>query len=317
MLTSVKLRTVVRRGGALLAAGLILTSCGWKGIANVPMPDGAGTGADTMTLYVQMPDTLALNVNSRVRVADVFVGSVRAIELKNWVATLTLDVQKDLKLPSNTLAKIGQTSLLGSQHVELDPPHGPVVCSAAEERGHHPAAELLVVPHHGAGAGEHRHHPDRWWHPEPRDHPDRDQQHPVGSRGSDPRVPRPVGHLHRRVERAARGHRPRHRFDEPVAVDRRAAQRHPGSRADRVPAVDQALRRYPRPVRRRGHRAGPDQQGSRRHAVAGEPGHPHQPAEPAAAAGPTGQGLALPGRCAEIAAHGSVQHRERAEGHQR
>ncbi len=27
-----------------------------------------------MTIYVQMPDTLALNVNSRVRVADVYVG---------------------------------------------------------------------------------------------------------------------------------------------------------------------------------------------------------------------------------------------------
>ena len=78
-----------------------------------------------MTIYVQMPDTLALNVNSRVRVADVFVGSVRKIELKNWVATLTLDVQSNLKLPSNTLAAIGQTSLLGSQHVELNPPPDP------------------------------------------------------------------------------------------------------------------------------------------------------------------------------------------------
>jgi phospholipid/cholesterol/gamma-HCH transport system substrate-binding protein len=124
-LRGLTLRSIVRRGGALFAAALVLTSCGWQGIANVPLPGGPGNGSDKMTIYVQMPDTLALNVNSRVRVADVFVGSVRAIELKNWVATLTLDVQPNLKLPKNTLAKIGQTSLLGSQHVQLDPPPDP------------------------------------------------------------------------------------------------------------------------------------------------------------------------------------------------
>ncbi|MBI3691117.1 MAG: MCE family protein, partial [Mycolicibacterium aromaticivorans] len=104
---------------------MILTSCGWRGIANVPMPGGPGTGSDTMTVYVQMPDTLALNVNSRVRVADVFVGSVRAIELKNWIPTLTLKLQPGVKLPANAIARIGQTSLLGTQHVELDPPPNP------------------------------------------------------------------------------------------------------------------------------------------------------------------------------------------------
>ncbi|MDT5267579.1 MAG: phospholipid/cholesterol/gamma-HCH transport system substrate-binding protein [Mycobacterium sp.] len=125
MFKRMRLGRMAKRVSAMLMIAVVLTSCGWKGIANVPMPGGAGTGQDTMTLYVQMPDTLALNVNSRVRVADVFVGSVRAIELKNWVATLTLDVQRDLKLPSNTLAKIGQTSLLGSQHVQLDLPPDP------------------------------------------------------------------------------------------------------------------------------------------------------------------------------------------------
>ena len=44
MSTRMKLRTVAKRGGVLLAAALILTSCGWKGIANVPVPGGAGTG---------------------------------------------------------------------------------------------------------------------------------------------------------------------------------------------------------------------------------------------------------------------------------
>ena len=72
-----------------------------------------------------MPDTLALNVNSRVRVADVYVGSVKAIQLKNWVATLTLDLQPGVKLPTNATAKIGQTSILGSQHIELNAPENP------------------------------------------------------------------------------------------------------------------------------------------------------------------------------------------------
>ena len=78
-----------------------------------------------MTIYVQMPDTLALNVNSRVRVADVYVGRVRAIELKNWVATLTLDLQPDVKLPENTLANDRSDQPLGSQHVQLDLPPDP------------------------------------------------------------------------------------------------------------------------------------------------------------------------------------------------
>jgi phospholipid/cholesterol/gamma-HCH transport system substrate-binding protein len=117
---------IARRTIALSVIALVLSSCGsWKGIANVPLPGGPGTGSNRLTVYVQMPDTLALNVNSRVRVADVYVGRVRSIELKNWVATLTLDLQPDVKLPQNALARIGQTSLLGSQHVELEPPPNP------------------------------------------------------------------------------------------------------------------------------------------------------------------------------------------------
>jgi phospholipid/cholesterol/gamma-HCH transport system substrate-binding protein len=125
-MTARKWSRFVIRAVALLGIAVVLTSCGgWRGIANVPLPGGPGTGTKKTTIYVQIPDTLALNVNSRVRVADVYVGRVRSIELKNWVATLTLDLQPDVKLPANTLAKIGQTSLLGSQHVQLDPPPNP------------------------------------------------------------------------------------------------------------------------------------------------------------------------------------------------
>jgi len=67
-------------------------------------------------------------------VADVFVGSIRNIELKNWVATLTLGLDKNVKLPKNATAKIGQTSLLGSQHIELAAPGRPVAAAAEERR---------------------------------------------------------------------------------------------------------------------------------------------------------------------------------------
>jgi phospholipid/cholesterol/gamma-HCH transport system substrate-binding protein len=119
-------RRALRAGVALLTAAVVLTACGsWRGIANVPMPGGPGTGKESYRIYVQVPDTLALNVNSRVRVADVFVGRVQAIELKNLIATLTIDLDKDVALPVNATAKIGQTSLLGSQHVELAAPPDP------------------------------------------------------------------------------------------------------------------------------------------------------------------------------------------------
>ncbi|ORV58792.1 virulence factor Mce family protein [Mycobacterium fragae] len=116
----------MKRALALLVTVVVLTSCGnWRGISNVPLPGGPGSGPGSYTIYVQIPNTLALNGNSRVLVADVFVGTVRAINLKNWVATLTLDLDKGVRLPKNATAKIGQTSLLGSQHVELAAPPNP------------------------------------------------------------------------------------------------------------------------------------------------------------------------------------------------
>src|SRR5271166_697866 len=113
------------QGLALLVAALVASSCGWRGISNVPIPGGPGSGAGSFTIDVQVPDTLAINGNSRVMVADVFVGSIRSIQLKNWIATLTLSLDKSVKLPKNATAKIGQTSLLGSQHMELAAPPNP------------------------------------------------------------------------------------------------------------------------------------------------------------------------------------------------
>ena len=119
------LRVLGRRGLIMAVTAMVLTSCGWRSIAAVPLDLGPGSQAGSETIYVQVADTLALNINSRVRVADVFVGTVRKIELKDWVPTLTLRVEPGVSLPANATAKIGQSSLLGTQHVELAAPPDP------------------------------------------------------------------------------------------------------------------------------------------------------------------------------------------------
>jgi phospholipid/cholesterol/gamma-HCH transport system substrate-binding protein len=57
-----------------------------------------------------------------VRVGDVSVGTVTKIERQGWHALVTMRVNGDVNLPANATAKMGQTSLLGSQHIELAPP---------------------------------------------------------------------------------------------------------------------------------------------------------------------------------------------------
>ena len=118
-------RRMGRRALLLFVTVMVLTSCGWRGIANLPLPVGPGTGKGATTVYVQVADTLALNTNSRVRVADVFVGTVREIKLQDWVPTLTLTLEPGIELPANATAKIGQSSILGTQHVELAAPADP------------------------------------------------------------------------------------------------------------------------------------------------------------------------------------------------
>ena len=67
---------------------------------------------------------VTIQQNTRVRVADVNVGNVTGIEVRDWHALVTMRIDGDVHLPANSTAKVGQTSLLGSQHIELAAPTG-------------------------------------------------------------------------------------------------------------------------------------------------------------------------------------------------
>ncbi|WP_072687005.1 MCE family protein [Rhodococcus marinonascens] len=115
---------------AAIALSLTLSGCEWEGLNSLPLPGTEGRGDDAYTVEIQMPNVTTLTQNSPVRVNDVTVGTVTGIDVQGWHALVSVSINGDVQLPANATAKIGQTSLLGSQHVELAPP----VDTAAEGR---------------------------------------------------------------------------------------------------------------------------------------------------------------------------------------
>jgi phospholipid/cholesterol/gamma-HCH transport system substrate-binding protein len=112
----------IRAAIGVVMVALALSGCGRGGLNSVPLPGVQGTGPGGFTIQAQMPDVDNIEPNSRVRVGDVNVGTVTKIERQGWHALVTMRLNGDVQLPANATAKLGQTSLLGSLHVELAPP---------------------------------------------------------------------------------------------------------------------------------------------------------------------------------------------------
>jgi phospholipid/cholesterol/gamma-HCH transport system substrate-binding protein len=109
-------------GGLCLAVSL--TGCSFQGLNSLPLPGAVGRGPDSVTYHVEVPNVSTLESNSPVLVNDVVVGSVGKMKVDNWHADVEISVKRDVVLPANAVATVGQTSLLGSMHLALNPPLG-------------------------------------------------------------------------------------------------------------------------------------------------------------------------------------------------
>jgi phospholipid/cholesterol/gamma-HCH transport system substrate-binding protein len=129
MLLPPRSRTLISTLAAVVAGGVALVlTLGWlPDITRVRLPGAAG-GADTYEVTARFRDALDLVPNSTVRVADVPVGRVTAIEVdrdaETYVALVRLAIDVDHDLPAGTAATIRSTSLLGEKYVALLAPAG-------------------------------------------------------------------------------------------------------------------------------------------------------------------------------------------------
>src|SRR6478735_7750587 len=118
---------MMRRALAISSLAALLAGCQFGGLNSLNMPGTAGHGSGSYKITVELPDVATLPQNSPVMVDDVTVGSVSGIEAVQrpdgtFYAAVQLSLDENVKLPANATAKVAQTSLLGSQHIELASP---------------------------------------------------------------------------------------------------------------------------------------------------------------------------------------------------
>ena len=117
-------RTTLRRTRlalGLLAASLTLSACEFD-VYSLPLPGGPDTGEDPITVTAMFADVLDLVPKSTVKINDITVGAVTDVDLDGYTALVTMELQNDVDLPDDAVARLRQTSLLGEKFVELDAP---------------------------------------------------------------------------------------------------------------------------------------------------------------------------------------------------
>jgi phospholipid/cholesterol/gamma-HCH transport system substrate-binding protein len=115
---------VTRMVAAASCTALLATGCSFGGVNSLPLPGTVGTGQGAAKYHVQLANVGSLESNSPVMIGDVVVGAVGRMTVDNWHADVEISVEPDVVIPANAIATVGQTSLLGSMHLALDPPMG-------------------------------------------------------------------------------------------------------------------------------------------------------------------------------------------------
>ena len=142
---------------ALGALALLCSACQFNGLNSLTMPGTAGHGPGSFTITAELPDVATLPQNSPVLVDDVTVGSISGMEAiqrpdGTFYAAVKVSLQSGVRLPANAEAKIGQTSLLGSQHLALSAPANepavgmlePGATIAIDHTGSYPTTEEVL-----------------------------------------------------------------------------------------------------------------------------------------------------------------------------
>jgi phospholipid/cholesterol/gamma-HCH transport system substrate-binding protein len=116
--------TKVTGVAAVSVIALASSGCGFDGINGMALPGAVGRGPHALKYHIEIANVATLESNSPVMIGDVVVGSVSSMTFDDWHANVEVSVEPGTVVAANAVATVGQTSLLGSMHLALDPPVG-------------------------------------------------------------------------------------------------------------------------------------------------------------------------------------------------
>ena len=111
----------------------LFTLSGLAAVAYLAVEIGGGAliGRDTYPLAARFANVGGLNPGSRVIIAGVPVGHVKKVTLgPDFAAVVEMAVRKEVHLPTDTIASIRTSGLLGDKHVALIPGSDPALLPA-------------------------------------------------------------------------------------------------------------------------------------------------------------------------------------------
>ena len=126
------------------------TGCAFQGLNSLPLPGAVGRGSNAKIYHVEVANVGTLESNSPVMINDVVVGSVGKMTVHDWHANVEVSIRSRRGRPANAVASVGQTSLLGSMHLQLNPPLGEPAARTTRTGRHDPAEQVVDLSVHRA-----------------------------------------------------------------------------------------------------------------------------------------------------------------------
>lgn len=78
-------------------------------------------GGNLSPVSAEFASVAGLRAGSTVEIAGVQVGSVEAIDVKEYKAVVRMRVQRDIGLPEDTIASVRTRGLIGDKYISLSP----------------------------------------------------------------------------------------------------------------------------------------------------------------------------------------------------